>query len=837
MKHLDALGKFTASSRWTGLAAAALFALTLAGCGGSDGKDGAPGKDADPAVIDDLQAQIDKILDEKISPETCSYCHTGDNPVARTGPMHQEKYNELYQDGVAKVSGASFTVNGTTATLTFKLTNNSVPVDCTKPTWSATQRPDADFAIGAYWAAYDSASRRFTDPDEANGTNVSLAGTKSYNATTGVCTFTKTGLSTTEATRMSGNGIVQIYGADGIIGGTNPATTGKRLYNAKYPFAAVLKVGTVDYSSTANVTGCQNCHTQPFLKHTYIYGQVDDGTGSKGLDFYVCKGCHLDNRSGGHQEWQILKDDPERFAEIAAHDDMTAAEKAKYAYKTKLMNDVHMSHAMEFAYPQGMNNCITCHADKTDPTKVNAAVVADDKFTPETCKSCHAIESLIAKLPGGTSGNSHESLFAALRDPSLPQPQCGNCHQAGAPNFQGPTFAQIHNGGYNPLIYSSSGVRYSNTFVASVDSASVAGNILTLKFSATGSAAGLSASDITPTILVGLYGYNSKDFIVAAHSTASDGKYNLEYLWDCKDLASCGGSTRTLGRNWPTTRFEQVGKTTSGGKTTWELKVNLSNWANDIVWNIDQEATRSIRRAEISVMPQLKDAKGRTLGLDAPSKTFNFRTGLFENYFTDIVDVKNGCNTCHAQLATTFHSGIRGGNIKVCRTCHVVSSGGSNLELQSRSIDSYVHAVHSFQGFNPGDVNFGDPVEATEYTHHVNSIFPRFGVLDCESCHVPASKGGTTPGTPNVPNQGKSMPGILSATDNVERDILAVPSYVTGPAVRACGACHRAQALNADDAGKLSELNAHFRTFGYLVENTTGLWESVVAKIMGLFRF
>ena len=30
-----------------------------------------------------------------------------------------------------------------------------------------------------------------------------------------------------------------------------------------------------------------------------------------------------------------------------------------YAYKTTLMNDVHMSHAMEFPYPQSMSNCVS----------------------------------------------------------------------------------------------------------------------------------------------------------------------------------------------------------------------------------------------------------------------------------------------------------------------------------------------------------------------------------------------------------------------------------------------------------------------------------------------
>jgi len=54
--------------------------------------------------------------------------------------------------------------------------------------------------------------------------------------------------------------------------------------------------------------------------------------------------------------------------------------------------------------------------------------------------------------------------------------------------------------------------------------------------------------------------------------------------------------------------------------------------------------------------------------------------------------------------------------------------------------------------------------------------------------------------------------------------------------VRACGGCHRAQKLNADDANGLAILTQHFKTFGYVIDNEPGLWESVVAKIMSVFK-
>ena len=70
-----------------------------------------------------------------------------------------------------------------------------------------------------------------------------------------------------------------------------------------------------------------------------------------------------------------------------------------------------------------------------------------------------------------------------------------------------------------------------------------------------------------------------------------------------------------------------------------------------------------------------------------------------------------------------------------------------------------------------------------------------------------------------MPDQTKSLPGLLSASDEVEdRDIGEVPEYVTGPASRACGACHRAVLINEDAASELVSLLQHTKQGGYLIE-------------------
>ncbi|MCP4538365.1 MAG: hypothetical protein GY832_14610 [Chloroflexi bacterium] len=80
----------------------------------------------------------------------------------------------------------------------------------------------------------------------------------------------------------------------------------------------------------------------PYLKHSYIYVQVNKDAAT---DFYTCE--------GGNLEWQLLVGDHELAVEYLADEEVLTTEQAEqYAYVTSLMNDVHMSHSMEFPYPQ-----------------------------------------------------------------------------------------------------------------------------------------------------------------------------------------------------------------------------------------------------------------------------------------------------------------------------------------------------------------------------------------------------------------------------------------------------------------------------------------------------
>jgi len=89
------------------------------------------------------------------------------------------------------------------------------------------------------------------------------------------------------------------------------------------------------------------------------------------------------------------------------------------------------------------------------------------------------------------------------------------------------------------------------------------------------------------------------------------------------------------------------------------------------------------------------------------------------------------------------------------------------------------------------------------------------------------------------------MAGILSPSDNVagrainqasttEND---VPAYVTGPASRACGACHRAVMIKEDLAAELASFNQHTKDGGYLlVPGTIATLETAINAILPTFN-
>jgi OmcA/MtrC family decaheme c-type cytochrome len=615
---------------------------------------------------------------------------------------------------------------------------------------------------------------------------LALTGTMTFDSTTGVVTSTLTDNDPRYASSFDEmDGAIMLYGYDGGVA----RLPNSRVQQAKYPIGGLLETGAgIDSVSAANNDGCEKCHSVPFLKHGYYYAQFNDDPTT---DFISCKACHLENTEGGHYEWQLLVDDPEKAVEWLGTDEdtsiFTAEQLAQLEYAPSLMNDVHMSHAMEFPYPQSMSNCIVCHEDKLD------VILTADNFNVATCKSCHAVTG------SEEYGTDEFALRTILPSPihdamDLDTTNCASCHGEGSAMGE---FSDIHPG-YDTMIYASEDLKYSDAIVITIDDASVANDLVTVQFSATEvtDLAGFDVEDIVPTVMVGMYGWDTKDYIIGPHERLVDDNNDGE-------ISRSSGDQRALEYEVGDEDHPR-GTTVSAAGGSWEVILDMSTWGDLI-----DDGT--VERLEIAVMPDLLDADGETISLDAPSRTFDLATDDFDDdFYSPIADVEK-CQNCHEALATNYHSPDRGGSIVVCRLCHITKSGGSHLEVQSRSIDSYAHAIHSGQAFDIGDIDFTDAVEELHYEHHIGFPYPTHGIQNCESCHFE--------GTYEVPDQSKSLPGALSATDSVEdRDIGDYPVYITGPASRACGGCHRAELITADDANGLAAFMQHTNMGGYLIE-------------------
>jgi OmcA/MtrC family decaheme c-type cytochrome len=589
-----------------------------------------------------------------------------------------------------------------------------------------------------------------------------------------------------------------------------PAPTSGHYYLPSSVANAAMVIGSVPYTSTANVAGCEKCHGAPYSKHGYRQATV------AGLNPMVsCKACHTDQLVGTDMAWFILADDPAARAAIQVDSKgnllYSANQLTQYAYTANLMNDVHNSHAFEFNYPQSMANCVTCHANNL------ASILTQSNFKPSVCKSCHPVNGSAGTLDGRAP--SLAALWAASPthsgwDPSVlyttqTDTSCNGCHRDGS----GHSFADFHRG-YNEQIYSdaasaNAGTKLSATRKAQIDSASydAVSYVATIAFSVAG--VPTSNSVVGSTVVASLYGYDTKDFIVSGHGTAADNKRNAEW--------ASGGP-----KNGP--RLVVV---PGDNAASFVATINLSTWASMI-------SAGQVKRIEVGILPSIgvdptlavsttnppAVVAGVAQTLDVTETAGDARIADAKVYGKAIVDPAK-CNKCHDALGTSFHDPDHGSaGVVGCRLCHAVPTGTGYYEMQSRSIDSFIHAAHSMQYGNISKIDPTNAVSIVRYTTHIEGNYPNFaGPLNCESCH--------NPGTYDPSDESRSLPGLVSASSNFKgnypRTIGTFAQEITGPAARACGGCHRAMFINEADGSKLAAFVAHTNDFGSSVMDPTAL--------------
>jgi hypothetical protein len=569
-------------------------------------------------------------------------------------------------------------------------------------------------------------------------------------------------------------------------------------------------------------------------------------------DFAACKECHFDDRTGSHRDWQQMVDQPYEWATGVA------ADPVKYAYKASVMQDTHQTHAMEFPYPMSMANCVTCHKGKIPQIIDNA------NFKIETCKSCHPVDGKDAwgtactdKNADGTNNTTTPCYAQNNRAPALVEmwtdsgvqsfhsasAPCLDCHKAGG---VGSTFDKYHNG-YDAAIYNATGQRYSDLHKVSIDSVTLAGTVLDIKFSS-------ANTSIVPELTVSFYGYDAKQMLVSSHTRDGGAKDCSNNTNTCRFEILVDGNPVSAGN---VNRLFAVQADSKPG--AWHVTADFGKYVQPTTTGLapiaDLITAGKVKKAEIVVLPELL-VSGEEVALNAASYTFDLvGKAKVNNYFqgTGAIASAAKCNACHDALGTTFHSPSYGGNVTVCRTCHVTTSGGSHLEMQSRGIDSYVHSIHKFQYLDTNGVDFRNPVFAKRYALHVEHTFPNFTIKNCEACHTTSS-----PANYNPPDQTKSMPGLESAAWNLtngwvnlstgaslpppaKRNIGNVPRLVVGPANRACGGCHRAVLINEDDEGELIAFNSHTDMGGYTIADgttSTGVAYvyAMIDKMMNYFK-
>jgi OmcA/MtrC family decaheme c-type cytochrome len=754
-----------------------------------------------------------------VAAETCDYCH--DNSFKRGGQAHQDVYNRYTDESVLALDLESVVSTGEAApysvVLTFTVTKNGEPV-----TDLSTLTLKNFYAV-----EYDPATATFRN-------NVGLTATPVATGTPGQYTITRTDF--TFKPEETG----QVFGrvaSDRLT--IEPLayvpSIGKRvqMYDNVGADSLASEVAA-GYDSAANVSACEDCHGTPYMKHGTIPAENTGGI----TDFASCKSCHVDAGTGSHLDWQWMVDDPYEWATDATPADYTT----RYAYKTTLMNDVHMPHAMEFPYPQSMANCNTCHAGKLD------RVLDNSQFKPETCLSCHpvklqdtyvdangdtqykywddkrapAMEDLWLALDpvGEVYLDLHSGVLNRNPDGSFISNDCRSCHNGAT----AATFDELHSG-YNAAIYNpATGARWSATKTVSITSVTKTGDTINVKFSASDPAT-------VPELLVSFYGYDTKDYLVSSHTrdastacrTSSGGTSACRYEYEA-------GANLDDDPNNNNPLFTEVATGVAG---TWDVTVNLATYVQPTSTGLASIptliSTRKIRKLEISVLGNLEvgdEAVATVPAMQTYAVTASSVSPV-SNYYsgTNAIVETAKCNKCHDALGTTFHDPSYG-SAQVCRNCHVPTSGGSHLEMQSRSIDSYAHAIHAFQWFDAGcrdgsgtsgcSTDFTDPVVAERYAEHTRDTWPLFTINACEGCHKA--------GKFDKAMDATSMPAQLSASYvNVTTTWARGPEPVqnVGPANKACMGCHRTYAINADNAGELADLNGHMKAESYMLDNTT----------------
>ena len=454
-----------------------------------------------------------------------------------------------------------------------------------------------------------------------------------------------------------------------------------------------------------------------------------------------------------------------------------------------LANTVHAYHAQEFDYPQSMQSCVTCHEEKT------ATVLADANFKFENCISCHGNfidnETLRADIGIDFSQTSFHEDYDTNTD-------CTLCHKT--VGGIAPSFAKIHNNGYDKHKYDANGTKWSDRIKVEIIDFSLDNvsnpTTATIKWGV----------KLDNTTYIPLEGYGDFTFGREYRNAVRHVYFGVAYyLGDSKNIIDYNGGSidETNVANLASAN------TTENEDNTYTTTIDLSKFAN---YNPKRIAAYVGNRIFLNY-------KGEAIVIRPAFESYDISSGALQSWSRPVVAEEAKCDTCHDTFGMeAVHNYAAAGDPVACSTCHNVGSAAHGVVGGSRSIDAYLHYLHA------GGALDGEREAAMEEW----PIFydKKVGLLNCESCHKA--------GTYEVPDQLLSAPSV---TSNFEALGLSIDAKIQGPAERACGSCHIAKDMveGMDDdtigLGYIYDLVSHFNQMGldYTDNDTTKNASDVVA--------
>jgi len=734
----------------------AMFASFIAiGCGtGDDGDDGKPGATGPQGPAGESGA----VLSEA---ESCYTCHEGESSIAKSAVQHQNGYDdEITTDFVVSITSidSNLTFNNginDNVTVTLNITQNGdnfTDADLDKIVGDTKNKLNLDLEYAVYDNGSFTAGHEGLDYDSLEY----VSGGQWQIFIDNETNLDDKAVYGPVDNRSQNNMIFLVNGAIGPKGD----------YVAETFFNAVKIYNSIPEVDTATVSGCENCHSNNIIAHgsgTHHWPvqakldnasiNNDNATGTYTTDssaFFTCVTCHNDGRGSYHVD----------FPSSTANDGAS------------LKNTVHWDHKGFKEYPQSLSNCATCHEDQADTKNDDLGQVLDNSnFTYYTCLSCHKSFSNFDFAGYAPDHSSYDE-----------NTDCTNCHTGSGMNLQ------AFHSGYNDTKFMADGTPW---FTYTIESLSYDNttNELSVEWSVTNNDTGSLVNPLDATGATFLADPGERD-------NASEGTNII--------LGYFGGNSNDVAHEaedvYLDTKAQMLANSTYDSGTGFVTSVMTLD-------NLDA-MNFPVNKAKVGIVG-VPEVEGELVYVRSVTQDLNLENNTQTNPVTAVAEDK--CNSCHNSIVvhTDSHGHITVGNPDACMVCHIPSAGAHGIEQQSRSLDSFIHAVHEGQSY--------DGMTVTEYPNDV---------ANCEKCHKEPDTD-TVPYT--VPYAVPTAPSDLGAVLSAAGDGQPV-EVTTGPAANACGSCHRAYPIT--HGWSTYKVNAHTSEYGYRVSTEVMPFTDVIETLL-----